>query len=338
MTEFPDEHRSQPPELDVLCIGETMVMVTPEAPGALTAPGTSLRLSIGGAESNVAMSLAQFGVATGWWSRLSRDPLGRFVRDLIADHGVDVSGVRFDEARHTGLYLKDQSSGETRVTYYREGSAASAMSPADRGSLPRWRRILHLSGITPALSGTAGALVDELLRAPRAEGQRISFDINHRPALWDAREAGPRLRELAAQADIVFVGLDEANRIWQTPGPDEVRALLPRVAQLVVKDGPRAATAYVAGESFRVSTPPADVTEVVGAGDAFAAGFLAAELRGRSPQEALMIGHLAAREAIKITADVPVLPSFDALVRDAARIWGPGPATESPSPASLRRN
>ncbi|WP_307866486.1 sugar kinase [Leucobacter chromiisoli] len=334
MTEFPIERGPQPPEVEVLCIGETMVMVAPTPPGPLTDPGTALRLSIGGAESNVAMSLAQLGISAGWWSRLSDDPLGHFVHDLIAEHLVDTRSVEFDEIRPTGLYLKDQASGETRVTYYRQGSAASAMSPRDRGRLPAWTRLLHLSGITPALSPGADALVEELLDAPRPAGRRVSFDINHRPPLWSAEEAGARLHALAAKADIVFVGLDEAHRIWNTATPDEVRALLPAVPQLVVKDGPRAACAYTAAGVTRVPAPPAEVTEVVGAGDAFAAGYLAAELRGLPTRRALMAGHLAAREAIKITSDVPALPRLDSLLDEAPRIWAAADAPLRPAPDS----
>lgn len=299
-----------------LCLGETMVMLTPQPAAELTAPEATLTLQVGGAESNVAMGLAQLGVKTAWWSRLGRDSLGRFVRTAVQRRGVEVHTVT-DPDRRTGVYFKDIGPHETQVIYFREGSAASAMSPSDARLLPQWTSLLHLSGITPALSSGADALVELLLRQPRSAGQRISFDVNHRPQLWQEGIAGTRLRDLAGLADIVFVGLDEAHRLWGTESARSVRALLPQIPELVVKDGSRDATTFIGEQTTTVPAPPTDVVELVGAGDAFAAGYLAAALNGRAPEERLRAGHLCAVRAIQSTADVPVLPPLDELLTTA---------------------
>jgi 2-dehydro-3-deoxygluconokinase len=318
-------HPSVPPgAVEVLCVGETMVLLAPESGARLSDVDAAVRLHIGGAESNVAMALARLGVRSGWWSRLGDDAFGRVVAERVADAGVDVD-IRTDATRPTGLYVKDVTAGGTRVTYYRRGSAASAMGPADAAALPPWTRVLHLSGITPALSADADALVEALVTAPRTDGRMVSFDVNHRPALWEHGTAAARLAELGGRADILFVGLDEASALWGVDAPRDLREIFPHVPHLVVKDGANDATALIGDEIVRVATPPADVTEVVGAGDAFAAGYLAALLRDASPTRRLMAGHLAAREAIAHTADVALLPPLDDLLARAAVHWPAAP-------------
>lgn len=298
----------------VLCLGETMVMLTPQEAASLAEPGTALTMQVGGAESNVAMGLSQLGCPAAWWSRLGADPLGSLIRTAVEKHGVEVHAPA-DPERRTGIYFKDIGPEGTEVIYFRDGSAASAMSPSDLSSLPPWTALLHLSGITPALSEGAAALIQRLLEQPRTDGRRVSFDVNHRPQLWKSDDdAATRLRSLADSADIVFVGLDEAHRLWGTETAGEIRSLFPQVPELVVKDGPREATTFIGEEATTAPAHSAEVVELVGAGDAFAAGYLASTLAGRSPEDRLRAGHLCAREAIQATTDVPVLPPLEELL------------------------
>jgi 2-dehydro-3-deoxygluconokinase len=133
----------------------------------------------------------------------------------------------------------------------------------------------------------------------------LSFDVNYRAALWGGRDAGAELRELAAQADIVFVGLDEAQVLWGTATPQDVRDLLPGPSVVVVKDGDVGATEFHGSESCFVPAIPTDVVEAVGAGDAFAAGYLSAHLRGLDSGERLRAGHRQASLVLQSTSDVP---------------------------------
>ncbi|WP_435888366.1 sugar kinase [Streptomyces niveus] len=271
-----------------------------------------LRLDVAGAESNVAMYLADHGVPARWVSALGDDPFGRRVRERIAASGVDVSGVRTDPARPTGLLVKNPGTDSTGVHYYRTGSAASALGPpALDDPAVRDAGLVHLTGITPALSASCRALVDRALRPERPYA--VSFDVNHRPALWLDEPAAEVLLPLAARADLVLVGLDEAQALW---GPaltsaDAVRALLPQPRLLVVKDGARAATAYVGPDTYTVPAPKVRVVEPVGAGDAFAGGFLAGLLRHDDPVRALRLGHLTAASALRVPADHGPLPPPD---------------------------
>ncbi|MEW2419350.1 sugar kinase [Streptomyces nigra] len=296
----------------VVCVGETMAALAPDPPGPLADAGR-LRMSVAGAESNVAMYLADHGVPVAWLSALGDDPLGRRVRAAVAAPGVDVSHVRTDPARPTGLLVKDPSPDGTRVHYYRRGSAASALGPDLLDTAPvRGAALVHLTGITPALSPSCRSLTEQAL-AP-ARPYAVSFDVNHRPALWPDGDAPAVLRDLADRADVVLVGLDEAQGLW---GADltaqDVRSLLPQPRVLVVKDGPRAATAFTGEGPVTVPTPPVRVVEAVGAGDAFAAGFLAGLLRGRSVMATLRLGHLTAGSALGVTGDHGPLPDRERL-------------------------
>ncbi|MFD4113031.1 sugar kinase [Streptomyces niveus] len=295
----------------VVCIGETMAALAPD-PVAPLDTAELLRLDVAGAESNVAMYLADHGVPAHWVSALGDDPFGRRVRERIAASGVDVSGVRTDSARPTGLLVKNPGTDSTGVHYYRTGSAASALGPpALDDPAVRDAALVHLTGITPALSASCRALVDRALRPERPYA--VSFDVNHRPALWRDELAAEVLLPLAARADLVLVGLDEAQALW---GPaltsaDAVRALLPQPRVLVVKDGARAATAYVGPDTYTVPAPKVRVVEPVGAGDAFAGGFLAGLLRHDDPVRALRLGHLTAASALRVPADHGPLPPPD---------------------------
>ncbi|MEV6449248.1 sugar kinase [Amycolatopsis sp. NPDC051716] len=288
---------------EVLCVGETMALFVPAEPGPPDEVKHWVR-TIGGAESNVACNLPTLGVRSGWVSAVGDDPFGRAMLREVASHGVDVSACSVDPLRPTGLYVKESGAGGSPVRYYRTGSAASGMGPEllDRLDLDGVR-VLHLSGITPALSDSCLALVRALLEMPRAD-RLISFDVNLRPALWAGRDPG-LLAELAGQADIVLTGDDEAQRVWGTGDPAELRTLLPGPRTLVVKHGERGAT-LVEGEPLFAPALKVDVVEPVGAGDAFAAGFLAATLRGATPLERLRQGHLQAAVTLLTHDDVGV--------------------------------
>ncbi|MFI6558850.1 sugar kinase [Streptomyces sp. NPDC050534] len=303
-----------PQDGPVVCIGETMAALAPTPHGPLDT-AEDLRLSVAGAESNVAMYLADLGRDVSWLSALGDDAFGRRVRAAVAAAGVDVTGVRTDSQRPTGLLVKDPGRDRTRVHYYRSGSAASALGPeALEDERLRSAALLHLTGVTPALSPSCRDLVERALAAPPSPERpyAISFDVNHRPALWPDGTAATVLRDLADRADIAFVGLDEAQDLWGAGlEPADVRRLLKGPRILVVKDGGRAAHAFTetGGNVCTVPALPTDVVEPVGAGDAFAAGFLAGLLRGEDLRRALRLGHVTASSALKVTGDHGPLPN-----------------------------
>ncbi len=285
---------------DVVAVGETMAALVGDPPGPLRA-GEHLLLDAGGAESNLAICLARAGWRVAWLSRLGDDSLGRMVAGRVAAAGVDVSLVDTDPGAPTGLYLREPG----RVWYYRAGSAASRMTPAMWGAASlRGASIVYLTGITPALSGSCHDLVAEALRARPVAGARYVFDVNHRPALWPPGRAAQVLAELARHADVVFTGRDEAEVLWGTASADEVRDLLPEPRVLVVKDAGQGATSFGPHGRVHLPAPPVDVVDPVGAGDAFAAGYLHGLLSGADEAERLAIGHRFAAAVLCVAGDI----------------------------------
>lgn len=291
----------------LLCLGETMVLLT--ADDGPVEENSHVGLHVGGAESNVASGLAHLGHDVEWYSRLGNDPFGRIINTFLEARGVRLDAVVVDSGRPTGLYLKDRDGGANRVFYYRAGSAASTMGPADLQSLNlQDRPLCHVSGITPALSASADALMQELVITRSIPDVLISFDVNYRSALWPTTTAAPRLLELARGADIVLVGRDEAELLWGTEQAEDVREILPDVPQLVVKDAAIGATHFADDALTFQPALRADVVDPVGAGDAFAAGFLSGMVRGLGVPRALRLGHLMAGLTLQHVSDLPALP------------------------------
>lgn len=284
----------------LLAVGETMALVTPFA-GESIVDATEFRVDAGGAESNVAAHVAALGIPAGWFSRVGDDALGRRILRLLGERGVDVTAVVTDPSAPTGLYVKDPGHP---VSYYRAGSAASRLRPPDVPLVPlAGVEVLHVSGITAAISVTAADFLDALVVAARNAGVTISFDVNHRASLWEAGQAADALDALVRRADVVFVGRDEAQLLWGTERAVDVRARFPDTVELVVKDAEHGATAYTAdGEVFEPSEV-VEVVDAVGAGDAFAGGYLAARLSGAPVRDRLRAGHRRAALTLQTTAD-----------------------------------
>ncbi|WP_314325070.1 sugar kinase [Paenarthrobacter ilicis] len=302
--------------LEILAIGETMVMVSPTT-GRLTADGQYI-LRPGGAESNVAAHLARMGHQAGWASILGADPLGDIVVTSLAADGVDTCSVERDPERPTAVYFKDPTTTGTSVYYYRSGSAAARMSI---DYLSRWTartpRVVHLSGITPALSASCRDMVRSIVNDRPFGGSVISFDINHRASLWDG-EAGAELLALARASDVVFVGRDEAETIWGTTDVESVRELIPEPPHLIVKDGAHEAVSFTPEGVFRAPARAVEVVDVVGAGDGFAAGWLSGLLQGTSEAVRLRMGHGVASRVILSTTDAAELPRAPRLAQEAS--------------------
>ena len=295
---------------EVLTCGETMAVL--RGPGPLRLGG-SLELSVAGAESNVAIGLARLGHQAGWVGRVGADEPGELVQRTLRAEGVDVSGVTTDPSRPTGLMLAERRIGDlVRVTYYRSGSAGSRLSPAD--ILPRIGegvRLLHLTGITAALSDTARQCVTDAAARAREAGVAVSVDVNYRARLWTPAEARATLLPLTGQADIVFASADELAML---AGQDDVQVaaqeMLARGAgQVVVKRGADGATAYAAGATVSVPARQVTVADVVGAGDAFVAGYLSARLDGARTRDCLVRATVTAAFAIARSGDWEGLPT-----------------------------
>lgn len=281
----------------VLTLGETMLLLAGPGVGEVC-DLDHMRVDTGGAESNVAIGLVRAGVPATWVGRVGADPAGdRVLRD-VGQAGVDVVAV-VDPERSTGLMMKERlRDGRTRVTYHRRHSAGSALVPEDvPPGLVERSALVHVSGITLALSESARRTVTAVLDRAEAAGVPVSFDVNHRQKLLDAAVAREHYRAVAARAAVVFAGDDEARILLGAPDDPDAPPLsdedLARgLADLargraVVKLGSRGAVSVVDGRTTRRAATPVRVVDPVGAGDAFVAAWLAATITGADPDTAL---------------------------------------------------
>ncbi len=316
---------------DVLTFGESMLRLTP--PGFLRIEQTrSFDIWVGGTESNTAVGLARLGMNVAWLSRLPRSPLGRYISNRIAQYGVDVSQVVWADDERLGIYFheKAQDPRASEIIYDRRDSAISRMKPADLpGGLfeAGVSQLLHVTGITLAISDTARDTVLEAQRRAKAAGWRLSFDTNYRSKLWTGAGAAAGCDPALALADVIFCPLGDYQVMYGPADADEALAALGaryRQALIVMTMGVDGALARTpAGETRRQPAILAGEVGRIGGGDAFAAGFLYAWLRQDNVAEALKWG--VAMSALKYTipGDLPLVDR-DAVAALAAGAGGGG--------------
>jgi 2-dehydro-3-deoxygluconokinase len=308
--------------LDVVTLGETMVLLLAEQSGPMR-EATTFRRHIAGAESNVAIGLSRLGQTAGWFSRVGDDEFGRAVVFRIRGEGVDTSHVLHDPAAPTGMVVRERrEAGPIDQVYYRRGSAASRMTPADLDpAYLRDARFLHLTGITPALSASCRETVFAAAEMARGAGVTVVLDPNYRSKLWDPTEARSVMRDLAGRCHLLLPGMDEAELLTGESDPEvaarQLAALGP--AMVVVKLGAQGALALAGDELIRMpGTPLERVVDPVGAGDAFAAGFLAGRLRGFTTDAALRLANRCGALAMTSPGDMESLPRWDEVASESA--------------------
>lgn len=274
----------------VLTFGETMGLATSSRAGSFTS-ATTLDLGIGGAETNVAIGLTRLGIQATWVSRLGDDGIGRLIlRELRAEQ-VDAV-VAIDSAAPTGLMLKERLPGaRSTVSYYRAGSAASRLSADD---LPPHlfvgRKLVHLTGITPALSESGRNATLHAAQTARRLGIPVSLDLNYRSKLWRPSQAAPVLAQLVALSTVVFAGVEEAQLLFpEVTDPIALAHCLVSAGatDAIIKLGDAGCVAMIDGEEHTVGAVPIEPVDTVGAGDAFVAGYLAQQVRGADADERL---------------------------------------------------
>jgi 2-dehydro-3-deoxygluconokinase len=317
------EHDSAP---FVVTLGETMVALVAEEAGPLRYSSRFQRRAAG-AESNVAIGLARLGVRAGWVSRVGDDEFGRYVCAAVRGEGVDTSHVESDPDRPTGIMIKElRPVGKSRVLYYRSGSAASALSPQ---TLPtaylRRAGHLHLTGITPALSPSCADAALAAARTVVETGGTVSFDVNLRSQLG-VNDPLATFGPLIELARFLFLGADEAEQLFRTQDIEVVERELASlgVPAIILKLGANGARAYTSAEGRWITAPgyKVPVVDEVGAGDAFAAAYLAAAFRGIPVEDALRIANAAGALATTVPGDVEGLAGWDELEQFALRPEG----------------
>jgi 2-dehydro-3-deoxygluconokinase len=308
--------RNTPPE--VVTLGECLVSLVASSTGPLSETATFER-HIAGAEANVAVGLARLGRSVAYIGRVGRDGFGTAVVRKLRGEGVNVDHLALADGS-TGVMIRERRAfGSAQVLYFRRDSAASGLGPGDvdaAAELLNAARWLHVTGITPALSATARAAVMRAIEVARESNATISLDLNLRRKLWSEAEAAVVLRELASRADVVMGDEDEVKLVLggtaeRNSGDDlakRLRELGPKTA--IVKLGANGAVAAEEGRrTVRVaglSVP--SIVDPVGAGDGFAAGYIAATLEGQSVEVALRSANACAASVLGVIGDMAGLP------------------------------
>lgn len=305
-----DKQMVQP---EVVTFGETMALMTPSSSKGIEF-SPQLETSFGGAESNVAIGLARLGHRAGWFGRLGKDPLGRMILKRIRGEGVDVSRAELTSDAPTGLMLREIISGKSSVYYYRKNSAASRMEPGhlDRDYIGQ-ASILHVTGITPALSDSCKHAVGSAMAVARQKGVKVCFDPNLRLKLWGVDEARSVLLALAEEADYFLPGLDELKLLYRTDNFDDIVERLGQLRAVSIVKGGNDETYIV--EEGKVRAVPyfkaEQVVDPIGAGDGFCSGFISGLLRKYSLDEAVRLGNLIGSLVVQVEGDWEGIPTWE---------------------------
>jgi 2-dehydro-3-deoxygluconokinase len=293
---------------DVISVGEAMLRFTP--PHGLRIEQTlSLDIAVGGAELNVAVAMSRIGARTAWLSKLPDTALGHILGNQARVHGVDTGHIIWTDAADSRLGLFFLESGAVpragEIVYDRRNSAAATMGPDDWDwpALLRQTRVLHITGITPALSESCRALTFAAVAAAKEAGCAVSCDLNYRSKLWTPEEAAACLRELLPQVDVILTGSSDLKIIFGATGkPAELARWLREEFGVPVASvgkrrgnaasGMQARRSVVATDRGVFTSPGAEFQPLdpIGAGDAYGAGFLYGLLTTDDEEQAVAMG------------------------------------------------
>lgn len=303
--------------MDVLSIGETMIAFSPTEVGPMRYHN-DFTSHIAGAETNTLIGLAKLGVSTGWISQLGDDEFGHRILSFVRGEGVDVSRVSLTKDYPTGIFFKEKvREDQTRVNYYRSHSAASAMTDdlIDEDYIKQFK-YLYITGITPALSDSCRQLILNLIKVARSHQLTVVFDPNLRLKLWSEDTARQVLTDIIAQSDIVLPGIAEGEFLFNETDEHQIaQRILELGAKLVVvKLGAKGAY-YQSNEEngYAKAAFEVNVVDPVGAGDGFAAGFLAGYLEDLPLQQAVEQACNVGALVTTVKGDIEGLPSKEEL-------------------------
>ena len=311
---------------EILTFGETMVSMTPCDMGPLRYVDR-FQKKIAGAESNVAIGTTRLGHTARFVTALGDDSLGKYIYRELLGEGLDLNGVVFDPEHRTGVMFKERLGRyETKVWYYREDSAASRLSPsAITESLFQGVRLLHVTGVTMALSQSCRETVLHAVRMAKSLGIPVSFDPNIRLRLWTQEAAAAAILPILPMVDIFLPGLDECALLFGAGEPDQyAQAIRGRGIRVAAIKAGKKGCWVMEGDTLRFldAYPFFDVVDTVGAGDAFAAGFLSGVLEGRPMEECGALANCMGAMATKTADDYQTLPDrreLDVLLQKAPK-------------------
>jgi 2-dehydro-3-deoxygluconokinase len=278
---------------DIVALGEPMVEFnqTGERDGRVYLQG------FGGDSSNFAIAAARQGARVAYASALGDDPYGAMLRALWDREGVDHAGVATDREAFTAIYFVTHDERGHHFHFFRSGSAASRLKPAQ---LPRaaieGARVLHLSGISLAISAQACDTAYAAIEIARAAGVKVSFDTNLRLKLWPAARARAVMRDVMRLAHVVLPSHDDIVALGGPAEPDAIvdECLALGAGIVALKLGERGALVASANERHRIAPHPCAPVDATGAGDTFGGAFVARWIAGDALADAARYAATAA--------------------------------------------
>ncbi len=276
---------------DLLAIGEPLVELNQAADGGPFLQG------FGGDTSNAMIAAARVGADASYFTAIGADRFGQALTELWMKEGVDASRVVINGGAHTGLYFVTHGADGRQFSYMRAGSAASRIAESD---LPVDRikatQILHVSGISQAISSSAADAVFAAIDVARDAKRLVSYDPNLRLKLWPLRRARAVIHEAMRSSDIALPGLDDAKELSGLTDPDAIADFYLRLGArlVVVKLGTAGALAATAARRERITPFAVTVVDATGAGDCFDGAFLAEFVRSADPFAAARFANVAA--------------------------------------------
>jgi len=297
---------------DLVCLGEPLVEFNQLPDGDLYKAG------FGGDTSNTAIAAARQGAKVGYLTAIGQDRFGDLLEKLWREEGIDTSGVKRDASAPTGIYFVTHSEAGHQFHYYRAGSAASRMTPADLpGGMIAGAKILHVSAISQAISATARETVSIAIEVANAAGVRVCFDTNLRLKLWSLEEAKKAIYAAIARADILRPALDDAQILTGIKDPDAILdhylGLGPKLVVMTMgRDGVLLADG---AHRHRIPAHRIQAVDATGAGDTFNGNFLGRLIAGDAPLDAARYANAAAALATTGYGAVAPMPRPDAVRR-----------------------
>ena len=265
---------------DVTTFGEAMLRLSVPV-GTRMESSNQLDMHPAGAEANVAAALSRLGRRTGWASSLPDTALGRLVTNQLRQAGVDLSAVLWRQEGRIGTYFVEFSvpPRPIQVIYDRADTCITSMEPEKVDwSYLLDTHILHLTGITPALSASCEAITVEAIDRANQQGIPVSFDINFRSKLWTAERAASVLVPLMQKIAVLFCSLRDANVLFGCTGSAErvieQLASMSSASQIVLTIAEEGALGWENGQFYRQPAREVTIVDRIGAGDALAAGVL----------------------------------------------------------------
>ncbi|MEO3868790.1 sugar kinase [Nonomuraea sp. B12E4] len=315
------------PHPQILALGEALLEFNAAAEGSL-ADAAAFHLGFGGDTSNMVIAARRSGASAGYLTRVGDDAFGRALLRLWESEGVDVRHVTGEPGGSTGIYFVTRhGEGRHAFTYRRAGSPASRLSPGDvPEEAVAGARLLHLSGITQAISASACDAAFHAIDVARRSGTLVSYDPNYRPALWPPERARAVVLRTAELADVVLPNLEEGRLLTGLDEPREVLAAFARRGPsiVVLKMGADGVLLGTGGQVTHVPAHPVTAVDATGAGDTFDGAFAARLLDGDSPLQAAGYAVVAAALTTTGPGAVGPIPHLHTVLAEGSPTWRGG--------------